>query len=108
MSSGWAEAGICVKPAAAEAHVRFIPLHKEAYELCVADDQFDDPRIQALVATLQSTAYRRLIADVLVTQGFTVLHILGRGDVARHVLAAPAWLDHGVLTYRADVAAPIA
>jgi molybdate-binding protein/transcriptional regulator with XRE-family HTH domain len=64
VSSGWAEAGICVKPAAAEARVRFIPLHEEAYELCVADDQFDDPRIEALVATLQSTAYRRLIADV--------------------------------------------
>jgi molybdate-binding protein/transcriptional regulator with XRE-family HTH domain len=64
VSSGWAEAGICVKPAAAEARVRFITLQKEAYELCVADDHFDDPRVQALVATLQSTTYRRLIADV--------------------------------------------
>jgi len=64
VSSGWAEAGICVKPAAAEAGVRFIPLHKEAYELCVADDNFGDPRIEALVATLQSAAFRQLIADV--------------------------------------------
>jgi putative molybdopterin biosynthesis protein len=64
VSSGWAEAGICVKPAASEARVRFIPLYKEAYELCVADDQFGDPRIEALVATLQSTTYRQLIADV--------------------------------------------
>lgn len=64
VSSGWAEAGICVKPAAAEAHVRFIALHREAYELCVADGLFGDPRIEALVATLQSTGYRQLIADV--------------------------------------------
>jgi molybdate-binding protein/DNA-binding XRE family transcriptional regulator len=64
VSSGWAEAGICVRPAAAEAHVRFIQLHKEAYELCVADSYFGDPRIAALVSTLQSTTYRQLIADV--------------------------------------------
>jgi putative molybdopterin biosynthesis protein len=64
VSSGWAEAGICVKPAAAEAHVRFMPLHKEAYELCVPDSLLGDPRIDALVATLQSTTYRELIADV--------------------------------------------
>ena len=32
VSSGWAEAGICVKPAAAEAHVRFMPLHNESHE----------------------------------------------------------------------------
>jgi molybdate-binding protein len=64
VSSGWAEAGICVKPAAAEAHVRFMLLHKEAYELCVPDGLFGDPRIDALVATLQSTSYRALVADV--------------------------------------------
>jgi putative molybdopterin biosynthesis protein len=64
VSSGWAEAGICVRPAAAEARVGFIPLHHEAYELCVADAQFGDPRIGALVATLQSQPYRDLIAAV--------------------------------------------
>src|SRR5215510_12501930 len=37
VSSGWAEAGVCVRPAAAEARVRFIPIHSEAYELGVAD-----------------------------------------------------------------------
>jgi molybdate-binding protein/transcriptional regulator with XRE-family HTH domain len=64
VSSGWAEAGMCVKPAAAEAHVRFMPLQTEAYELCVPDGLFGDPRIDALVATLQSISYRALIADV--------------------------------------------
>jgi hypothetical protein len=37
---------------------------EEAYELCVPDGLFGDPRIDALVATLQSTSYRALIADV--------------------------------------------
>jgi molybdate-binding protein/DNA-binding XRE family transcriptional regulator len=64
VSSGWAEAGICVRPAAAEAHVRFLSLHMEAYELCVADGHFGDPRIEALMATLQSAAYRQLIGEV--------------------------------------------
>ena len=46
--------------------------------------------------------HRRLIADVLVTQGFEVLHIMGQGTVARHVLAPPARLQDGVLTYPPD------
>jgi molybdate-binding protein/transcriptional regulator with XRE-family HTH domain len=64
VSSGWAEAGVCVRPAAAEAQLRFIPLHRESYELCVAEAQMDDPRITALMTTLQSKSYRQLIADV--------------------------------------------
>jgi molybdate-binding protein/DNA-binding XRE family transcriptional regulator len=64
ISSGWAEAGICVKPAAAEARLRFIPLLQEAYELCVSDALLDDSRVSALVATLQGAGYRRLLADM--------------------------------------------
>ena len=64
ISSGWAEAGICVKPAAADARLRFIPLLQEAYELCVPDTLLDDARISALVTTLQGAGYRRLLADV--------------------------------------------
>jgi molybdate-binding protein len=64
ISSGWAEAGICVKPAAAEAQLRFIPLLKEVYELCVPDALLDDPRVSALVMTLQTTWYRRLLAGI--------------------------------------------
>lgn len=64
VSSGWAEAGVCVRPAAAEAHLGFIPLHRESYELCVAEAQMEDPRITALMTTLQSKSYRQLIADV--------------------------------------------
>ena len=64
VSSGWADAGVCVRPVAAEAHLSFIPVHQEAYELCVSDTLFDDPRVAALVATLRSAAYRQLLADV--------------------------------------------
>ncbi len=64
VASGWAEAGVCVRPAAAEARLSFISVQQEAYELCVADSQTDDPRIAALIATLQSKNYRRLVADV--------------------------------------------
>lgn len=64
VSSGWAEAGICVRPAAAEARLGFVPLQTEAYELCVADALLDDPRITALRAMLRSGHYRRLIAEV--------------------------------------------
>jgi molybdate-binding protein/transcriptional regulator with XRE-family HTH domain len=64
VSSGWAEAGLCVKPAAADAQLGFIPLQQEAYELCVAEAQLDDPRVRALLVVLQSSAYRRWVADV--------------------------------------------
>ena len=64
VSSGWAEAGLCVKPAAADARLGFIPLQQEAYELCVATPVLDDPRVQALVAVLQSSIYRQWLSDV--------------------------------------------
>jgi putative molybdopterin biosynthesis protein len=64
VASGWAEAGVCVRPAAAEARLGFIPLHQEAYELCVAEAQVDDPRVRALVAVLQSSTFRHWLADV--------------------------------------------
>lgn len=64
VSSGWAEAGVCVRPAAAEAHLAFIALHRESYDLCVPDSLIDDPRVVALIATLRSASYRRLLADV--------------------------------------------
>jgi molybdate-binding protein/DNA-binding XRE family transcriptional regulator len=64
VSSGWAEAGLCVRPAAAEAQLGFIPLQQEAYELCVAEVQLEDPRVRALLAVLQSSTYRQSLADV--------------------------------------------
>jgi putative molybdopterin biosynthesis protein len=64
VSSGWAEAGVCVRPAAAEAHLAFIAVHREAYELCVPDALMDDPRVIALMTTLRSLTYRQQLADL--------------------------------------------
>jgi molybdate-binding protein len=64
VSSGWAEAGICIQPVASEAHLGFIPVHREAYELCIPDALIDDRRVAALMATLRSTACRQLLADI--------------------------------------------
>lgn len=77
VSSGWAEAGPCVRPAAAEAQLGFIPLQQEAYELGVAEAQLDDPRVRALVAVLQSSIYRQWLQDV---PGCDAAHT---GDVRR-------------------------
>lgn len=64
VSSGWAEAGVCIRPVAAEARVGFIALQQEAYELCVPAALLDDPRVRALTATLQSVRYRQFVASV--------------------------------------------
>ena len=64
VSSGWAEAGPCVKPVAADARLGFIPLQQEAYELCIAESLLDDLRVRALIAALQSSAYRRWLDEV--------------------------------------------
>lgn len=64
VSSGWAEAGLCVRPAASEAGLSFLPLQRESYELCVADATLDDVRVAALIAALRSPQYRRLLGEV--------------------------------------------
>ena len=43
--------------------------------------------------------HRRLISDVLVSQGIQVLHIRDETLTERHHLTPPARLDRGVLTY---------
>ena len=43
--------------------------------------------------------HRRLIADVLVSLGFRVMHIRGEAAVEEHRIAPPARLVHGALSY---------
>jgi putative molybdopterin biosynthesis protein len=64
VSSGWAEAGVCVRPVAAEARLGFMALQQEAYELCLPEALVDDPRIIALSATLRSLRYRQFVASI--------------------------------------------
>lgn len=64
VASGWAEAGVCVRPVAADARLSFLPLHREAYELCVPDALLDDARVVALLSALRSSSYRAQLGDV--------------------------------------------
>lgn len=64
VSHGWAEAGVCIRATASDAGLGFLALHREAYELCVAERALDDPRIVALAATLRSRHYRQLVSRV--------------------------------------------
>jgi uncharacterized protein (DUF488 family) len=43
--------------------------------------------------------HRRIISDVLVARGWTVLHILGEGEPPRHEISAPAHLVDGRVSY---------
>jgi uncharacterized protein (DUF488 family) len=45
--------------------------------------------------------HRRLISDVLVSLGVTVVHLFAPGKSEVHQLKAPGRLENGVLTYRA-------
>lgn len=62
--AGWATAGVCVKFAAEEADLNFLPLRTETLDLCFPDSQMHDPRIQALIRLLRSRAHRRLISEL--------------------------------------------
>jgi molybdate-binding protein/DNA-binding XRE family transcriptional regulator len=64
ISSGWAEAGVCIRPAAVAEQLSFIPLQQEAYELCVPESLVRDPRITGLIATLRSVRYRQFITHI--------------------------------------------
>jgi molybdate-binding protein len=61
---GWADAGICVQLAAAEAGLSFLPVRTEALDFCFASAGQHDRRIQALVRLLRSGPYRRLIGEL--------------------------------------------
>lgn len=64
VTSGWADAGICVRPVAVEASLDFLSVQRETYELCYAPWLEDDPRLDALLAAVRSPAYRARLADV--------------------------------------------
>src|SRR5690606_20333865 len=47
--SGWAEAGVCVQLASAEAGLTFLPVQEESYDLCIPNGLLEDLRLRALV-----------------------------------------------------------
>ncbi len=66
--TGWAQAGVCVRLAAAEAGLDFIVAREEDYDLCFRNNREHDPRIQAFLRVVLSHALRRA-ANVLVASG---------------------------------------
>jgi len=62
--AGWAEAGVCVRLAADEAGLNFLPVRTEALDFCFADALTRDPRLQALIRLLRSREHRRLVSEL--------------------------------------------
>ena len=61
---GWADAGVAPRMMAEEAGLQFHPVRQEALDLCYAEPLTQDPRFKALLATLQSGRYRRLLNEL--------------------------------------------
>jgi molybdate-binding protein/transcriptional regulator with XRE-family HTH domain len=62
--SGWADVGVCLRLASEEGQLAFLPVGEENYDLCVRGDEMADPRIVALLATIRSAEYRRLLTEL--------------------------------------------
>ncbi len=62
--SGWADAGVCVQLASAEAGLDFLPVQEEAYDVCFPGSLADDRRVKAFLSIVRSTAYRRLLGEL--------------------------------------------
>ncbi len=64
ISSGWADAGVCLRLAGAEAGLRFFAVRQEPFDLCFSKEAARDPRVLALQRVVRSTTYRRLLGDL--------------------------------------------
>jgi len=62
--AGWAEAGVCVRLAADEAGLNFIPVQTEALDFCFSTALTHEPRMQALIRLLRSRSHRRLLSEL--------------------------------------------
>jgi molybdate-binding protein/transcriptional regulator with XRE-family HTH domain len=64
VQSGWADAGVCVQLASAEAGLDFLPVQEEAYDLCFPTSLADDRRIKAFLGVVRSAAYRKMLGEL--------------------------------------------
>jgi molybdate-binding protein/DNA-binding XRE family transcriptional regulator len=62
--SGWADVGVCLRLASEEGQLAFVPVGEENYDLCFRSDLAADPRIVALINTIRSSEYRRLLTEL--------------------------------------------
>lgn len=61
--SGWADAGITLRISGEEAGLNFIPIRREAYDLCYSAATERDPRLQAMLGAIRSVEFRRRLAE---------------------------------------------
>ena len=61
---GCADAGVCLRLVSEEAGLDFFSVREEAYDLCFPARIEGDRRIQALLQTLRSNTYRRLLSEL--------------------------------------------
>lgn len=62
--AGWADAGVCVQVAAEEAGLTFVPVRREALDLCFLARDARDRRVLALLRLLRSRAHRRVVSEL--------------------------------------------
>ncbi|KAA3607816.1 MAG: helix-turn-helix domain-containing protein [Planctomycetota bacterium] len=59
IQSGWAQVGVCVRMAAVQAGLDFIPLEQEAFDFCARRDTLEDPPVKAVIEALRSKFFHR-------------------------------------------------
>ncbi|MBX3437827.1 MAG: helix-turn-helix domain-containing protein [Planctomycetaceae bacterium] len=64
VQSGWADAGICVQLASAEAGLAFLPVQEECYDLCFPKSFVEDRRLKAFLSVIRSAAYRTMLSEL--------------------------------------------
>ncbi len=62
--NGWADAGVCLRLVGEDAGLDFLPVRREAYDLCLPSRSREDIRIRALVEILRSPAFRATLGEL--------------------------------------------
>lgn len=61
---GWADAGVCIQLAAEEAGLSFLAVEEETYDLVYRPDLEGDPRLDALLATVKSHDFCKVLNEL--------------------------------------------
>ncbi|MBX3467353.1 MAG: helix-turn-helix domain-containing protein [Planctomycetes bacterium] len=61
---GWAQLGPCVRLAAEQAGLDFLPVERQAYDLCTTAALRDDPAVAAVLEALAAAPLRRLLGEL--------------------------------------------
>ncbi|HVU88144.1 MAG TPA: substrate-binding domain-containing protein [Pirellulales bacterium] len=64
ISTGLADAGVCLRLVSDQAGLDFLSVREEAYDLCFAAGNAHDPRLRALIEVIRSPRYQKLISEL--------------------------------------------